>query len=524
MSKNDVFQTTRVRTPLKNDLSWIHKLKEEKERQEKTSGDPVTSPVRQSSYVLATAQIFETQTLKEELVQYTEAQPEKSAPETKDQTNAEQIEKDSEASVSAPVDDIQNIETEPVSEENPEAISVVEAAQAVSNPVSDASADQSYVEHNEETAQSSPVVIEEVVKNNEAQPEKSASVETAEQAVTNVLSEKKEEEVDEADAKVGEAEVGTQQSQAAEEVTTAAKVELTPEAEPPTQTEPENVTTLLDAGVESTVQPAEEICEECPQEQAPIEIVETIAETVVESVPESPAVINQESAEGAAMQDSVEAVPDLLADVTSESPTQPPAETVVKSVESRLESAAPAEPFLNIAAEKESESEVQAVKQDVEPTPAITVDDVVGLKTDAAEPVRVPEVEAAEDTLVEKTIELEDAFDVAAPTVTAVPESHSEELKLIQQSDDANTNNMFQKLTVELPSIKTRDGKPVCSFCDQIIDGDVKISLSEPPVSCHPDCLKCGVCDKALGDLLTLMFLHDQRIHCDGCFAKALQT
>lgn len=74
-------------------------------------------------------------------------------------------------------------------------------------------------------------------------------------------------------------------------------------------------------------------------------------------------------------------------------------------------------------------------------------------------------------------------------------------------------------------------------------------------MDCHPDCLKvcsvllsricgyllndrpvshmmlifrvflqCGVCAKALGDLLTPMFLCNQVIQCDGCFAIALKT
>ncbi|XP_029303776.1 zinc finger protein 185-like [Cottoperca gobio] len=70
---------------------------------------------------------------------------------------------------------------------------------------------------------------------------------------------------------------------------------------------------------------------------------------------------------------------------------------------------------------------------------------------------------------------------------------------------------------------KTRNTN-VCSFCDKMIKGNVKIHLSEPVMTCHPDCLKCGVCAKALGDLLTVIFLHDQVVHCGGCFAKTLRT
>ena len=35
--------------------------------------------------------------------------------------------------------------------------------------------------------------------------------------------------------------------------------------------------------------------------------------------------------------------------------------------------------------------------------------------------------------------------------------------------------------------------------------------------------LQCGACAKALGDLLTPMYLHDTLIHCGDCFKKALE-
>lgn len=101
-------------------------------------------------------------------------------------------------------------------------------------------------------------------------------------------------------------------------------------------------------------------------------------------------------------------------------------------------------------------------------------------------------------------------------------------------------------------SLDFRDGKAVCSFCDQVIIGNVKITFNEPHMTCHEHCLKvcifcletwfisvvyeqidmhnvdyilqCGVCAKALGDLVTPIFLHDQVIHCGGCFAKALKA
>ncbi|GLD46955.1 uncharacterized protein AKAME5_000122300 [Lates japonicus] len=63
VDRSQVFKTTRVRTALKNDGSWIHKSTQEKEKQDKARTDHAveTKPaqVRQKSYVLSTAKIFE---------------------------------------------------------------------------------------------------------------------------------------------------------------------------------------------------------------------------------------------------------------------------------------------------------------------------------------------------------------------------------------------------------------------------------------------------------------------------------
>ncbi|XP_044079512.1 fibrous sheath CABYR-binding protein [Siniperca chuatsi] len=320
-------------------------------------------------------------------------------------------------------------------------------------------------------------------------------------------------------------------------------------------------------------------------EQAAEEIVEAVAEVVVESSPDKSDAINATPGEEAALR--VEPVPDLVADNVSESPTYPGAETAtegscekgppeqaagetvsavaevavesspetpavtdtageeaalqdhvetVKSVEGKVESES-AGPVLKTRAEEVVECEVQplfaVVEQSVETTPESTADCVVELNIeDAVEPVTAKDAEAK---VACRAIELTDALDVEPPTVETAPEplkdpkqSHTEETRLSQQSDDTNTSELFQNPVEELRStqtlIGTRDSTAVCSFCDKIIDGNIKITFSEPLVKCHPDCLKCGVCAKALGDMRTSMFLRNQVIQCDGCFAKALKT
>ncbi|KAK9536348.1 hypothetical protein VZT92_006136 [Zoarces viviparus] len=273
-------------------------------------------------------------------------------------------------------------------------------------------------------------------------------------------------------------------------------------------------------------------------EQAAEESVEAVAEVAVESSPETPDVTGA-AGENAALQVSVDPVPDL--DTASESPIKAAAKTALKPEESTVKFAASAEPVFRPGAEEVVKCEVQpvenpVVQQSVEPTPERAAHHVVELSMkDAVGPVTSSDAEAAQDTFSWRLIELSEALDVEPPTTEAAPEplkdpkpSHTEETKLNQHSDDTNTYDVSQKSKEDPQSTQTQQ-KPstksnVCSFCEKIMDGNVKIYLSEPVVTWHPDCLKCGVCAKALGDLMTAMFLHDQVVHCGGCFAEALET
>ncbi|XP_062289606.1 fibrous sheath CABYR-binding protein [Scomber scombrus] len=414
-----------------------------------------------------------------------------------------------------------------------------------------AQVDQSNVECSEEAAQSSADVHIEIIQNSETQSiskeksEAESPVELVDQPVSDTTAEKKEEYVNtpvdveynkgaaeasaaapvEASVAKTSSEAGTEENKEAAEVPAALTVELKPEVEPSSETEPTDVTNHEPAGVESTA---------CPAEKYTEETVEAVAVVVEESLPETPAVTNAvAAAQETASKDSREPVPDLLANTVSESPTQPATETAVKSVAS----AAPAQPAPNTRAEEESKSEVQNAEDTaVQPAPETPAEHAAELRIEnAINPATASDAEAVQDKSGVGAIELTDALDVEAPTAETDPEpeedpkqSDSEEVKPNQKSDDANNGEMFEKPAEEQQPTqtmyKTRDGKAVCSFCDQTIDGTVKLSLSEPFLSCHPECLKCAVCAEALGDLLTSMFLHDQVIYCGECFAKALKT
>ncbi|XP_053284103.1 zinc finger protein 185 isoform X2 [Pleuronectes platessa] len=61
-----------------------------------------------------------------------------------------------------------------------------------------------------------------------------------------------------------------------------------------------------------------------------------------------------------------------------------------------------------------------------------------------------------------------------------------------------------------------------CTFCGKLVGDDAKITIEHLNINCHPDCFKCGVCDKDMGDLLCSMFLHGGKVHCESCYSKAL--
>lgn len=295
------------------------------------------------------------------------------------------------------------------------------------------------------------------------------------------------------------------------------------------ETAPQNrVQQVSDTPSEPPTQPAaetatEDNCEKCPPDQGAQETVGAAAEVVVKNLlPENPAV-NGEGEEAAA-----QPVP--------ETPPHPAAETVVKFTEGEVDSAAVAEPVLRSTTEEVVEHVVSTVvEQNVESAPDSAADRMLELNIeDAVKPETAPDTVAVQEDVAASVIKLTDALDVEPPAAETVPEpvedpeqSHSEEVRVNQQCDNTNTSEEFQKPAEEPNSTQTLtksgDEKATCCFCHQIIDGHVKISFSEPLLTCHPDCLKCAVCAKPLGDMLTPMYLHKKEIQCGGCFVKTLQ-
>ncbi|XP_051955812.1 zinc finger protein 185 [Xyrauchen texanus] len=64
------------------------------------------------------------------------------------------------------------------------------------------------------------------------------------------------------------------------------------------------------------------------------------------------------------------------------------------------------------------------------------------------------------------------------------------------------------------------NGKTICSFYKLPIDGNVKIIVNIPAISCHPDCFKYDGCSRFMGNLLSSMYHYAGTILCRRCFDK----
>ncbi|XP_066505624.1 zinc finger protein 185 isoform X2 [Hoplias malabaricus] len=61
-----------------------------------------------------------------------------------------------------------------------------------------------------------------------------------------------------------------------------------------------------------------------------------------------------------------------------------------------------------------------------------------------------------------------------------------------------------------------------CTYCGGFVGNDAKITIEHLNISCHPDCFKCGICSKPMGDFIHNMFLHRGTVHCESCYANLL--
>ncbi|NXI42693.1 ZN185 protein, partial [Galbula dea] len=70
------------------------------------------------------------------------------------------------------------------------------------------------------------------------------------------------------------------------------------------------------------------------------------------------------------------------------------------------------------------------------------------------------------------------------------------------------------------PLFLPRASEPACSYCSREIRDCPKIIIEHLNIHCHEYCFRCGICHKAMGDLLDKIFIHRDIVHCDKCYQK----
>ncbi|NXB08398.1 ZN185 protein, partial [Cnemophilus loriae] len=68
--------------------------------------------------------------------------------------------------------------------------------------------------------------------------------------------------------------------------------------------------------------------------------------------------------------------------------------------------------------------------------------------------------------------------------------------------------------------VPPRSSEPLCSYCSREIRDCPKIIIEHLNIHCHEYCFRCGICHKAMGDLLDKIFIHRDIVHCDKCYEK----
>ncbi|NXL88051.1 ZN185 protein, partial [Alectura lathami] len=68
--------------------------------------------------------------------------------------------------------------------------------------------------------------------------------------------------------------------------------------------------------------------------------------------------------------------------------------------------------------------------------------------------------------------------------------------------------------------VPSQSSEPVCTYCSREIRDCPKIIIEHLNIYCHEYCFRCGICHKAMGDLLDKIFIHRDIVHCDKCYEK----
>ncbi|XP_053538396.1 zinc finger protein 185 isoform X2 [Ictalurus punctatus] len=71
-------------------------------------------------------------------------------------------------------------------------------------------------------------------------------------------------------------------------------------------------------------------------------------------------------------------------------------------------------------------------------------------------------------------------------------------------------------------SPSSTESMSACKYCGRLVGNDSKITIDHLNILCHPECFKCGICTKPMGDFIDSMFLHNGMVHCESCYSNVI--
>ncbi|XP_047209313.1 zinc finger protein 185 isoform X3 [Girardinichthys multiradiatus] len=99
---------------------------------------------------------------------------------------------------------------------------------------------------------------------------------------------------------------------------------------------------------------------------------------------------------------------------------------------------------------------------------------------------------------------------------------NASDMALLNSSSDDFASSSINYL-YSSPSSYTRVSlSSSCMYCGKQVDNNAKITIEHLNINCHPECFKCDVCSKPMGDLLHGMFLHQKKVYCESCYATVI--
>ncbi|XP_055015076.1 zinc finger protein 185 isoform X2 [Boleophthalmus pectinirostris] len=120
---------------------------------------------------------------------------------------------------------------------------------------------------------------------------------------------------------------------------------------------------------------------------------------------------------------------------------------------------------------------------------------------------------------------IEPEAEIKKPFVYVKEYVNTSELSLLNARDTDRSDYLTSTSTsysYSSPTYLSGSLSSKCTFCGEQVGNDSKITIDHLNINCHPECFKCGMCSKPMGDLLHKMFLHGGKVHCEICYRNAL--